>query len=1040
MFRKVLLLKIVSIILTIAFFMPVRVHATNRSNRDHLRAVLQGDKDLFDDFKDLSQSHRDALFNYITQKIKSQELYKKLYSKIKPELLDLRIAEDKKQMGFNYCIEIIMELQRWMQKYPDAKTLIPIIYCTGNTPWVGYMFLGELLNKWWDPGTQELLKANGIDASFRPDMKRVLAFPMDACLFQNRDAYYAFANILNNMFDSIGITKENRRFFYGDLIMKKGDMGYRKIEPEEFEELMQDVRKNGLQLEWPEEETGVARITAPKGSIQYRSLKAIESHALKLDKELRRLGGSMITTSGIGPAVMTIGDGHVGFNDRETKYAHHGPAYISPACFYVRAAHGPEDKDQIKGTFIERDGHIIPTMGVITFSLASLFYRQDSEDPDNSCSVIVIAEGTKGPSMKRGIEERYNPDIPMTYLSELNSWITILTETFCADSLTLNEYPWWFKPYREWTRHDIKEFFGKLSLLRKKPIEDLDIQKDFMEFSEGDLYHPDIELIKKYNILTLTKDRSWDELKKEISEGIKNSRCRPEEVVDKQGRFAERLGIVDKEKVKKLYVGPHLDDIPLAMMQEMKASCEAGDEVFVYIVTKGFHAVDDEYALEVLKHWKRWNTGQIKGFTKLEKEEFHREEKALLEELIKESLAKEHVQDNHDYDPWQHMSDREKELRARLLFLRFNREIMKGKLSTSEQVVAFANWLEKACEKRPYGGNRDLALMEEIQTILRIHEEQAADMNLGVRYENIILPQDTAFYLSGGARGGTAEEMDVKNFAEACRRIRPDIVLFNRENFTDHKAHSITEMMVCIVALSLKRDGTLPDLKLIGYAGVWERIPSYLADIGLMLNKNEMERFFKEVFGKIFVSQNPPPGVSFDAKDIRLFPDMVEENFSNSYEEARSLLGEEEMDANYPYQANYIIVDLDDAQVIQDIQNKLRELKTSREALAKAGDRAFNGALPMPDLTLVKEEIDTLERTGIMLADVLTLEEIADQLHNSKRPDLRIKAAKVLEWMGTEEAKNVLKARLRDDGTLKKEERSAIIRNLEDIRIHLRNL
>ena len=318
----------------------------------------------------------DVLYDYINENIKAQDLYKKLCSKIKPELLNLFIAENKKEMGFQYCVEIIKELQSWMKKDPDSKSLIPMIFCTGNTPWVGYMFLGEILNSWWEKDTQELLKANGIDESSKPDMTRVLAFPMDAVLFQKREAYYAFANILNNMFDGIGIIKKHRRFFYGDLIINKNNKGYRKMRAKEFEELMEDVRKNGLQLELPDKKTGTAKITAPEDSIQWRCLKAIESHALDLDKELRERSGAMITTSGIGPAELEKGDGHVGFNDYETRHAHNGLAYIAPAPFYVRAAHGGEDQG-IKGTFVEKDGNIISTMGVITFSLASLFYRQD---------------------------------------------------------------------------------------------------------------------------------------------------------------------------------------------------------------------------------------------------------------------------------------------------------------------------------------------------------------------------------------------------------------------------------------------------------------------------------------------------------------------------------------------------------------------------------------------------------------------------------------------------------------------------------------
>ena len=678
-FKKGFYFKIVALVVGILFMFNTTLFAFSIT-RSSLRVPINQKQTILRLLDTMVSSNKKV--DYINQNIKTQELYKKVCSKIKPELLNLKISENKKEMGLYYCLEIIKELQYWMKKYPDPEILIPMIFCTGNTPWVGYMFLGDFLNRWWDQDIQEILKANDIDPTFRPNMKRVLAFPMDAVLFQERDAHHAFANILNNMFDTIGILEKNRRFFYGDLIMEKDGKGIRRISRREFKALRKDIRKNGLQLEWPNKKTGLAKITAPEGSIQYRCFKAIEQRALALDEELCSHGGAMITTQGIGPAIPELGDGHVGFNDGKTRHAHDGPAYIAPACFYVRVAHSPEDRDQIRGTFIKKDGNIIPTMGVITFSLKSLFYRQDRDNPDNSGSVIVIAEGTKGPSMKRGIEEKYNPEIPMTYLSTLNSRTSIITEPFCADSLTMNQYPWWFKPYKEWSRHDIKEFFSKLALLRKKPIKDLEFKEDFLKFSEKDPYHPDIEVIKKFNLLTLTKGKSWDDLKKEVIEDIKNSRCRPKDLVDKQGPFAERLGIANKEKVTKLYTGPHLDDISLAMMEEIKASCEAGDEVYVYVVTRGFHAVDDIYSLEVLRHWKNWDTKQVGDFTKLDEEEFCEEEKKLLKELIEECKAKKHIQDRHDYNPWQHMSDKEKELRARLLFLRFNKVAMKGKLST----------------------------------------------------------------------------------------------------------------------------------------------------------------------------------------------------------------------------------------------------------------------------------------------------------------------------------------------------------------------
>jgi|GEM_PF-3288869 len=933
---------------------------------------------------------------------KSIDLYKEVCSRI--EDLNLKITGSKLEMGLEFCLENIRYMQYWMDRYPDPDTLIPMIFCTGDTPWVGYTFLEIFLEMWQDKDVQEFLSSYGIDVSKRPNMKRVLAFPMDATYPQRRTAYHAFANILNNMFDRIEILEENRRFFYGGLIMNEDEETYREMNDDEWEELMEDLDINGLQLTYPEEGTGLSRILAKPGTIQYRVLTAIQKHALILDDELRSVGGAMITNAGEGPS--RYGKGHLGFNDWLTKYAHYGKAYIAPACFSVTSAHGPENKDQIKGTFIKKGDQIIPKMGVITFSLESLYFRKDNEDPADDGHAIVIAEGTKRLSLLATIERPEDINYPPTYLQRLKK-VSLITEPFGASYLTLSKYPWWFKPYKTFTANDRKNFFISLALLRNKKIKDLTME-DFLKFEKGEPGNRKIEQIKQYNFSMLVEGKyeNWDKFKEEVLKEIETMLGRPEDTTREGSPSNVKLGLnIKNGKIKIVLINPHLDDDFLALLHLIEAwAGKDGYEVVTYFITKGYHAVDDDYMLNILEHMKGWDNAQLKEFSKLDEQELFKEEERLARELIPIALKRERI-DRHNFDPWSIMKPEERELWARLLFLRLNMNL-EGKLSTQERVEGIVNFFVKAKETKPRDGSRDFTYMEDLKTITRFHEELLGMLYKDLDYKNISMPVDATFYGPAG-RGGTGKPKDMIATRKILVKERPDLVVTNSEAYGDHRSHGITQTLVETQTLQLKKEGILPNVKLLGYRGVWERADRASSHISFMLYNDDMNHL-SHTFGSFWPSQNPPNGPDTSYEDVVLFAeDMVDENFRDSYDEMATLIGEEALD-NCGYLANYRILDLDDKDVQKGIIARRLDVERSEWMLDMAGNERCNGAIPLPDLTEMEEEVVALEKSGIPLSDIVTVKELKAQLYTAKLSKYREQAAKALGFLGTDEALEVL--------------------------------
>jgi hypothetical protein len=913
-------------------------------------------------------------------------LYKGLYGQIRD--LDIKLCEHKKEVGISYCCQIIKDIQYWMKKLGPGDPIV-IHFCTGDTPWIGYTYLAEFLKDWDKPEVRAILEAHGADPVLKPRIDRIIAYPMDAVFPQKRTEYHSFHNILNNMFDRLGLKKENRRFFYGDLIMNKNGKGCRRMTDKEFNRLAEDIDEKGLLLE-RDDNTGVSKIIAdPKtDALQYRFLKAMEQQALDLSDELReKYGGAHITTGGIGPGYK--GNGHFGFNETGDRFDK--PAFIAPACYYVRGAHCKE-MGGMKKTYVSINGQIKPVYGVVTFSFKDLLFRQDEQDPANGVRTIIIAEGPqKANSLYAGIEEKgpASCEKPMKQIRMTNSLVTIVTEKACASSLNLFEHPWWFKPIKEWTDLQKKQFFIRLAKLRNKKIQDLTAD-DFLRFGPEENFSPIVEAIRKYNMSTLCKINSWDELKEKVVKDMRENVIRPDEFARKGSKWAKILGL-DKEKAKVTYVNPHLDDDYLADKHKIQAMVNAGHEVSVYFLAKGYTAVDDDYAVNIMNYMQNWDS---KEFGEILKED----EEKLLYELISIAMARKDYRDPHDYNPWDSMSAREKDIRARLLYINITKRSGLV-IDSAEKIKSLSAFLTKANTLKPRGGSRDISLMQDIKVYVRLAEEQAALMSLGVKYENIHAPEDSSWYGAAG-RGGTAMEGDVKTVKAILEKENPDLVISNGENFPDYGAHSTTENSVTTALLELLEQGKIKkDVKYMQYAGVWERIKAEESQMGFFLTKGEIEEFERN-FIHLYPSQAPPVVPDSHFEDVVHFSTQVRINASASANEIAEVIGTDNI--NMPEGCgvlNYKIINLEDKDTVAALVKKRNYLEENRDALKAASNENLNGAIPLPDITKMGAEIKSLKKSGLSLADVISVEEFEDQYNNARLPEYREQALAVLNYL-----------------------------------------
>ncbi len=937
--------------------------------------------------------------------------------------MELRIGRDVKETGALLAVAIIKAIQDWQAKLPRHKKVV-IHFATGESPWLGYAKLAEFLNTWDDPFTRETLTKYGVDLEKgKPDMSRVLALPLDAIFPQRRTDYHAFPKILSDMFDKLGIPKENRLFFYGDI---KDASGKKAMGDREFEKLLSDIEENGLSLA---EDSRIAKETT---TIQRRFLRKMIFHAKWMTRQIEKLGGAHIVIAGVGPSYE--GKGHVAFMESGTPLDQ--KAFISPMGYHVAAAHSKENggMDRLYTRSTKKTKY-----GFITFGWHELLYRNKGagDDPSEMVQAIIIATGApKSSSVQKMIEAEiegdYDSSYPVTGFRKARG-VFILDPTAAKD-LRLFQNPWEFEHMgfgseTESQERELRRFFIRLAKDTGRKIRTLVTQDGLPSYAgaEGELFE-----IAKRNVEDIA-DNAWNFPKDRVAETIGKNLATPEEAGDK-----DHLGLPLQSKI--VLISPHLDDDFLAYRDLIKAWVKQGHRVSSYYVTPGYTAVHDSYLAEALGHIRSWDQEKItrevqrldvlaskvrklsrvvKKMAEVErfapKERFRREpdlkkrlkslraevyapQKELLGRLTKviESGDVHQAKRPDDFEVWDPMSAEEKDLRASLLFLYLNLDslVRLGKvvLDKKEKVKAFTDFIFDAMRGKRLWGSLDLEVVQGMKSYLRLVEARTALASLGVGPEEIYDPLKATWYKAG--LRGTAEPKDIEDLEDIYKEKNPDLIVVNGEGFPDYGAHSTTEASAIAAVRHWMDSPDYPkghSLKILQYAGVWEKISVEDSDLTVVISRGEMEEFdraFRNHYPSQAPAAVPDPGLS----EPLYFSEQVRRNALATRREIEGLI-----DIPEKYHAlfsdpettalNYKLLDINGKAVLEKFDRKVAEMKRVKTALDAIKGEKFHGPVPQADILAMSDRLDAIRKAGLPWSSVLSKREMLEILAPRQEED-----------------------------------------------------
>ncbi|MFA5250154.1 MAG: hypothetical protein WC371_01945 [Parachlamydiales bacterium] len=824
-------------------------------------------------------------------------------------------------------------------KDPDKKVIVH--FATGDTPWVAYRLFADLVQSWENEKTQVLLKKWGVDPACRVDPKRILAFPLDMVFPQKPTDYHSFYNILNNMFERMGIPKENRRLFKGNLIYDENVLtgGHlREMSDSEYSNLLQNIRENDLQVERFLDLKQPLSLKDP----QYPFLKAMQKQLERFSGELQQLGGAHIFISGIGPSYE--GKGHIGFMESGVSLEQKG--FIGKAGHFIAAGHAKE-AGGYKNT---SKGH-----GFATFGFAELLLRQGQAP----VKVIAIATGNnKSRAVLKGLEGAFQLDCkaPLEYpvrgLRSQNGML--IADRSSAGELRLNRYPWDFKLFSkdDWSDEMVKTFFIRVALeaslgCPKDPFQSLGTLKEQQFLDLPGAEHAFILRMREKNLKTLKAKkggRSWETIRREVLGQVESNVVLPE-----IGEIVQKLGWQANNSKEIFVINPHLDDDYLAIFELLRVLINNGFRVSFFYTAKGSTAVDAGYVKNILNYIAGWERKEITETLKLSLDEVHRRLAGLLQ---KRKLSCSPL----DYDIWNRMGPEEKKLRAQALFLDLNDKKMNGQLIDPLKIRAFVGLCQTSIDHHANWGHRDISFVADIKTFLRFSEGRSAIMSLGEKYVDIHEPWDSSWYTQEG-RGGTAAERDVEMIKTVLGQRKPFLIIANGEGFPDFGAHSTTEASVKAAVLELLHSGDLDKsaTRLLTYEGVWARKDTARAKLGLVLTSGQLDDLEKS-FPVFYPTQAPAPVPDSGYDRPRFFSEAVRENAMISKEEYKALVPVSrpqlqkilaQKDSGI---LNYDLRDLSNPEVLQQMQREIREFKCVRKYVNRASNQELNGPAPVAEV------------------------------------------------------------------------------------------
>ncbi|UCE47056.1 MAG: hypothetical protein JSW47_15785, partial [Phycisphaerales bacterium] len=271
---------------------------------------------------------------------------------------------------------VAMRFVEWVQNNPGGVISLP----TGKTPEHFIKWVRRLLNGWYEPEVQKLLKEAGVDPSDKPDMTSLH--------FVQIDEFYPMDPSQRNSFN-----------YYVKQFYIKG-FG---LDPDKA--LLMDPLsiglKTGQKLQdiWPDNHVDLTlryrQATNDFERKQKDVLEQVDQLCMQYEQRIRELGGIGFFLGGIGP------DGHIGFNIKGSD--HNSTTRLCPINYETQAAAATD----LGGIETARKCLVI-TIGLRTITL----------NPD--CTAIIMAAGqAKARLIAQAIESEDHIRVPASCLRRL---------------------------------------------------------------------------------------------------------------------------------------------------------------------------------------------------------------------------------------------------------------------------------------------------------------------------------------------------------------------------------------------------------------------------------------------------------------------------------------------------------------------------------------------------------------------------------------------------------------------------------------------
>jgi hypothetical protein len=930
----------------------------------------------------------------------------------KPKNFDLQVAADIKQVAIFQAAQIISGLQHWQNKLaPDQD--VNLVFATGKSQLMAIAEVMRIKDNWrkLDQNEKALLQGLGVDFDSHSDEPfnphRIRASHLDTIFPQSREALHSYAVQVNAFCDRLGISKDKRLLWYGDIKDPKEannpaallDAAKNRLPSDEYEKILASIKKEGLLVD--KFKSG----ELDQSHSQYAYLQDMQSYLRAYADNLRQSGGGHIILFGVGSGYE--GQGHVGFV--EAEHLQHADNFLNMPAFIGLASHSA-----LAGNIKANGGidNAFTSEGNQTVGAATLSSQDFRFNPDAKIILTITGAG-KGSTTRAFCENDISAEYPAGVLSgiganeENGGKSVVIVGPSCVDDTIYGQLPELFDPNIIQMNEEDRPNFLTRALLAHN-LRNPDNQRDISSITRSDivaLVYPNTDdarankLLEKLGSLIPTSDlegRSdatdpFKIAKDAVVSRIKNS------LVDVDN-FADWLGLEQGNSV--LHKSPHLDDVTLAFGPgPLKALAEAGVRQHVVTATPGDSAVATTYVLNVLDEVAKIPEDEFKeivagardaqGANSLEKGFL-----CDLRILLESSQPPVVVNDNHvDFSFWGKLSPEEQKLRAKLALLsliRYGRRTGEGSVpkpyTDQRHVAALRDVLAVHSEESPeWTSPKQPEILRYVKEWIRVVEDQTAFMACEVAYDDYQPPMHPTWYTGGAERERTLSQVDIEQMKEVILKTKPKVIVLNGEGFMDHEAHCLTEMATRIALEQLVQENQLKwSCKVVLYRGVWDRTEVSASPEQMLLKMSRENLTGVDLLFRRHYRSQVPALVPDGGCPKTFFSERVIQNARKSADSLRHILGEqiynENVDIDYGVLA-FDVVDLTDDKHRSDFAARTRELEDELELVRESIER---GALsrvvaktPSVDLARRWREIEEFSyRAGLRIDAIFSEDEI----------------------------------------------------------------